>query len=497
MASLPVSSLLAALLAAAAVGTADAATWHVAPHGDDGGAGSAAAPWLTLQHAADSVAAGDTVVVAAGDYAGFDLRTSGAAGLPIRFLADAGARIVLPNPVTDDGINLEGASWVEVAGFTLEGMPRNGIRAVTAHHVTIRGNRAFDSFERGIFTGFVDDLLIADNETAGAIDEHGIYVSNSGDRPVIRGNRSWGNHGAGIHMNGDLSAGGDGVISEALVEANVVLDNGLGGGAGINCDGVQDSVFRNNLILGNHASGMTFYRIDGGAPSTGNLVVNNTIVMAADGRWGITIRDGSGANTLRNNVVLSRHPWRGSLDVEVASGSHLGLVSDHNAVMDRFTPDGGDTVIGLAEWRAAYGQDAHSFLATEAELFLDPTLPGGDYHLKAGSPAEDAGTAVDAPPEDVDGDPRPSGGGVDVGADERFVPPPCTIAFTLVLSDDTVVGVLIHEACDEITAGPAYTVAGSGDLLLRTRGRVVLRDGFAVLAGGRLRVEIDLEAGAP
>ena len=55
-------------------------------------------------------------------------------------------------------------------------------------------------------------------------------------------------------MNGDVSLGGDGIISNALVENNVIYDNGLGGGSGINCDGVQDSVIRNNLIYNAHAS---------------------------------------------------------------------------------------------------------------------------------------------------------------------------------------------------------------------------------------------------
>lgn len=497
---------LAALAAVTALTVATApplaaATWYVAPGGNDGAAGSAVAPWETLQHAADTVSAGDTVMVAAGDYAGFDLRTSGTAGAWIRFLASSGTRVVTRNPVTPDGINVESASYVAIEGFTVEGMPRNGIRAAVGSFVTIRGNRAFDNFERGIFTGFVDDLLIEGNETAGSIDEHGIYVSNSGDRPVIRGNLAWGNNGAGIHMNGDASQGGDGMISDALVEDNVILDNGLGGAAGINCDGVESSIIRNNLLLGNHASGITLFRIDGAEPSTGNLVANNTIVMASDGRWGITVRDGSGGNTLVNNIVLSRHAWRGSLDVEVATSSHVGLVSDHNVLMDRITTNGGDSVIDLATWRTTYGQDLHSLIATEAELFVDPTLPpaipSGDYHLKDGSPAIDAGTATNAPPRDLDGDLRPSGAGVDIGADERFVPPPCAAAATLTLSDDTVTGPELHEACDEITAGPSYTVAATGELTLRTRGRVVLASGFAVLAGGRLAVEIDPTAGAP
>ena len=43
-------------------------------------------------------------------------------------------------------------------------------------------------------------------------------------------------------MNGDESQGGDGMISGALVERNVIYGNGVGGGSGINMDGVTDSV---------------------------------------------------------------------------------------------------------------------------------------------------------------------------------------------------------------------------------------------------------------
>ena len=57
-------------------------TYHVAMSGDNSGDGSVGSPWLTLQHAAGRVTAGDQVVVHAGNYAGFDLRRDGtAAGL--------------------------------------------------------------------------------------------------------------------------------------------------------------------------------------------------------------------------------------------------------------------------------------------------------------------------------------------------------------------------------------------------------------------------------
>src|SRR5262245_2106950 len=82
-------------------------TYYVAPGGDDKGPGTMATPWATLQHAADTVTAGDTVIVKPGSYVGFDCQTSGTAQAPIKFTADPGVLITQQNPHTPDGINVE------------------------------------------------------------------------------------------------------------------------------------------------------------------------------------------------------------------------------------------------------------------------------------------------------------------------------------------------------------------------------------------------------
>ena len=281
--------------------------------------------------------------------------------------------------MTADGINLEGADYVTIDGFTVVGMPRTGIRSVLNHHVIIRNNSLDLNEKWGILTGFSDDLLIENNVATRSKVEHGIYVSNSGDRPVIRNNTIWGNRANGIHMNGDVSMGGDGIISGALVEGNVIYDNGVGGGSGINADGVQNSRFQNNLIYSAHASGLSLYRIDGGGGSSNNLVVNNTIVVATDGRWALNIQSGSTGNTVRNNILYSSHSFRGAIDVSADSlaGFTQRLQRARKPLYDqrrRQRADAGPVASSNRPRPAFDGRDAD-------QLFVNPA--GGDYHLLA------------------------------------------------------------------------------------------------------------------
>jgi hypothetical protein len=389
-------------------------TFYVDPAGSDSAAGSITSPWRTLQRAANMVRAGDLVIVRAGHYAGLYLTTSGTATDPIIFRGDPGAIVDTRNPTTPDGINLEGASWIVIENFTVTGLPRAGIRAVLNHNVTIRGNTGDLNGRWGILTGFSDDLLIENNVMSRSQAEHGIYVGNSGDRPVIRHNVVWGNNANGIHMNGDLSQGGDGIISGAVVEGNIIHDNGVAGGSGINCDGVQSSIIRNNLLYNNHASGVSLYQIDGGQPARNNQVLNNTIVMASDARWAINIQNASTGNVVWNNILYNQQSFRGSL--AISADSLVGFVSDINVVMDRFSTDGGDTRVTLAAWRSATGQDTHSIVATPPTLFVN--VAGNDYHLGSTSPARDAGASLAGVTEDLEGTSRPQGPAADIGAYE-------------------------------------------------------------------------------
>ena len=147
---------------------AEAASYYVAPAGSDGAAGDSAHPWKTLQYAVSQVRPGDVVKVLPGDYVGFDLRgeQSGTANAPITFLAQSGARITQRNYTTPDGINLEGASYVVIDGFEVNGMPRAGIRSVANTGVVIRNNRCDANTRGGSSPVGSNNLLIENNITA-------------------------------------------------------------------------------------------------------------------------------------------------------------------------------------------------------------------------------------------------------------------------------------------------------------------------------------------
>lgn len=175
-------------------------TYYVSVNGNDNNDGlTPNTSFATLQRAANIVAAGDSVFVSSGNYTGFDIRTSGTSAMPIVFEAlDNNVIIDVRNPKTNDGINIEGADWIEINGFNVINQPRAGIRIVLSDFVKIINNACTSNYRWGIFTGFTNDILIENNSCSYSQMEHGIYVSNSSDRPAIRHNHSFNNKGCGI-----------------------------------------------------------------------------------------------------------------------------------------------------------------------------------------------------------------------------------------------------------------------------------------------------------
>ena len=409
-------------------------TYFVGTTGNDAHLGTARTnAWRTIQSAVDRVSPGDSIVVLAGTYTGAVIRTSGLDSAPITLKADDGAAVVLNVKsiahssilVVEDWDGIGPVSYWIIQGFEIAGSLRHGIdirgRADQSNRcITVLSNRVHHSVATGIFTAFTDDLLICGNESY-SNGEHGVYCSNSGDRPVVQGNRLHHNTGSGLHMNGDASMGGDGVISGGLIENNRIYKNGTGG-AGINMDGVVGSRVMNNLIYSSpNNSGIALFRQDGAVPSSGNMILNNTVVMNSNTTarcgWAVTLTAGANSNSILNNILYSYDSICGSVAAPMASIT--GMVCNFNSVMNRFSVNGGDTTSDMTTWKS-YGYDSNSIIAIPAQLFINSAAD--NYQLKTNSPAIDKGALLTNVFSDIDGILRPQGSAMDIGAYEAMAP---------------------------------------------------------------------------
>lgn len=375
----------------------------------------------TIQFAANLVVAGDTVFVLEGSYKGFDHRgNSGTLSDPIVFLGIGEVIISSSGPLRDDGINIEGPDWIVINNFTVNNMPGsgNGIRVVLSDHILIQHNYCDGNAERGIFTGFTDDITIEYNICSNSIDEHGIYVSNSSDRPVIRYNECFGNNNIGIHMNGDASAGGDGIISDARVYGNIIYDNNLA--AGINMDGCENPLVYNNLIYNNHfAQGIALFQQDGAIATQGARIFNNTIIVPSDGRWGVLVNPGSHVNTkIFNNIIINNHSWRGCISTE-STGN--GFESDYNIVQNKLSNIGDGSTITFLSWQTLGLGINSQLLISMSDLFENHVSDPPELLIRSGSQAVGAGIDLssDGVNTDIQGISRPQQTTFDIGAFER------------------------------------------------------------------------------
>jgi parallel beta-helix repeat protein len=401
-------------------GEAQGTQFYVSSGGSDSNVCNQAAPCREIRKALTVASSGSTINVSDGTYKGFDVKNK--PGITIKATGSAATiTVTTDRPDNRDTIFVTYSPNTTIDGLRSSGANRAALRVDMSNGTKVRNCVFSNNTTWGIFTDFSDDLVIENNVTYGSKNEHGIYVSNSGDRPVLRGNRSYNNSRAGIHINGDIGQGGDGIISGAVVENNTIYNNGSpGGAAGINCDGVQDSVFQNNLLYNNHASGFAFYQENGGAGPKGNKVYHNTIHSAADSRWAILIENSAGVNVFRNNVIASLSEWKNGMSMN--NPAHVD--SDYNA-MGRVSPDGGNSNFSLTEWKAkGASNEPHSIdvpYSQTAAMWVNSA--GGDYHLTATSALLNKGLTLSAVTKDIEGKARPQGTASDIGSYESGTGP--------------------------------------------------------------------------
>ncbi len=286
MISKNIIKLTVAVVICVAIASANAATYYVAPNGNDGNPGSIGSPFATLKKGHDVAEAGDTVYLRGGTYKcrSDGLSKSGKSNTQrICFWAYPGEKPYFDCSGGGWAIGMTG-SWLHVKGIEIF---QGGVTISNAHDNILELMNCHHSMGVGIsiLHGTGGHLILncdahdhfdaVSKDTPGEnADGFGIHYQESGAPDTIRGCRSWWNSDDGYDfINHEVPvtienswAMGAGYIHYATGQAG----NGNGFKIGSSKNGIRHTV-RNCIAWKNKASG--FYA---NHSSGGNTWYNNT-----------------------------------------------------------------------------------------------------------------------------------------------------------------------------------------------------------------------------
>jgi parallel beta-helix repeat protein len=418
-------------------GTANAATWYVAPSGNDANAGSLASPFKTITKAASRVAAGDVVEVRGGVYNEVvKISSKGTASARITFRPYSGEAATIDGTGSAADTNLvqfNSAEFVDFSGFEVRNATRLGICGYPAKSVRVLSNKIHGSYRNGIYFGSSSsDITIDGNEVYDNVLENRLRNMSSGwgqalavnktNGATITNNRVYRNYGEGIDFV---------VADNGVARGNEVYDNFS---VGIYLDNARYMTVERNFI---YSTGNTSYYRDGEpasgigianenysvtSPSTG-IVVKNNIVLNT--KWGFYYGAYGLGGGLKNTTVTNNTFYQSTYSaLWIQSDAHAGSLVQNNIfhqVGGRAVSDvaGAGVIYRSNNW---YGGSAGAAAGT-GDVIGDPGfqnaggLHADDYKLIAGARPIEAGLdATSVVSNDYFGNPRSIG--MDIGAHE-------------------------------------------------------------------------------
>jgi len=454
-------------------------TYYVAKTGNDTNPGTELHPFLTIQTAANISQAGDTVFVKAGIYnEKVTIKNSGSVGNWINFSAAPGTSkdtvIIdgtnISNPIDWDGlIVIKNSKFIKVYGFRVQNSTKSGIVVIGSanggikwSHITLENNHTYNTYNAGIQAyGGGDNLIVDGNEIEGAANggtgyfsQECLSIAYNIDIVEVKNNtvhdctmNGYGGGGEGIDLKDGVSNGlvhhnhvfnvvSVGIYIDAFsrhnyniqVYNNIVHDInrkwGIGLAAGCEHGGVLENVsFYNNIVYHCDLSGAySELAYDGSTIRNinfiNNVFFNNGVshYYLAGGIYLKPIYVGMSNIRIANNIVNDNYAF----EIAVGSWNTIpGLVVENNLIYPFRNNTNGQCV----ETKGINYVEASPLFVNDASA---------DFHLLFGSPAINAGSSIDAPGIDFDGNPRPIGEGYDIGAYEYIscLPPQCDFTIT-------------------------------------------------------------------
>jgi hypothetical protein len=449
------------------------ATFYVATNGDDGGDGSAAAPWATITHALDTVSDGSLILVRPGRYTGrirvrgffnegvtvrsevqyraqlradetvltvFDAQGISIEGFDIAHLSpQASAIVVHIQDATDDGPGGERfTNNITLRNNILHDSYNNDILKINngAQNILVSGNLFYnqgDSDEH-IDINSVRDVVVEDNiffndfaasgrAVSGESSSFIVAKDSNGDEDGIVGltdlivRRNIFLHYQGSVGSNMLLLGEDGnpyyEAANVLIENNLFLGNGEQVRAPFGTKGVRDVLFRNNTISGDMPAGAFAWRsnVEGDNQPNDNIQLVNNIFSDPTGTMErfATAPPGETARFTLANNLY----WNGGQALPQSDEDMVQIGADATALNgDPLLAD--PAALPLPIWNENSGQFGGGFSDIRSvfmQIVATYAVPQEDsFALDAADPAQ-------ASTEDILG--RPRSGAPDVGAYER------------------------------------------------------------------------------
>jgi hypothetical protein len=393
------------------------------PGASDSNVGTRDAPWLTIQHAADVMQAGDTVFVAAGSYEErVRISNSGELDSPITFKAE--------DQVIVRGFNIQDQAYIRIIGFevTHQGsdaqyagiymIRANGIEildnyfhhtytlgvwmhhAGESHDAVIRGNRMeFIGSVEGHEAGEIAILIRGDNNTVeyNDISHVGDFLNVWGERNIVRNNYFHDNYLSdfpqcplpeGHHIDGLQNWSDERILlTRTLMENNLIVDSTVPHAhtvliRDIDNTGSSEFLFRNNVDVRNGSYSFGVEQFENGR------VVHNTYVDALYAQspkayYSVSFLDYSTDGSVINNIFYNTVRDGGRV-YYVDSESQVGFYGNYNLA---YNP-GCDSACA---WLDPIRSETHGIL-NQPPQFMN--YAGDDFHLQLSSPAVDSAGAL-------------------------------------------------------------------------------------------------------
>jgi parallel beta-helix repeat protein len=407
--------------------------FYVSPTGNDANAGTSSSPWKTIQKAANTLTAGQTVIVTAGTYSErVKVTRSGSSGSPITFQAQG--------TVVMQGFNIA-ANYIKVAALEMANSPgtgwsdrSNGTGVYLAgSNNEISGNYIHDTPAVGIyFTSSSNNNNVSSNRIAYAV-ECGIYIQGSGNL-VASNDISHSRDVGGSDADGIRFFGSGNIVRGNYIHAIMLSDSP---GQSPHIDAFQtwgpasNYVFEQNLIDKDPSSDQAF-TIEGKYQPTGDIIIRNNVFITRGTGYQSDVNVGElGLVTNVSIIGNTMAAVNGPVEWAIWLNQYLsGVVVKDNAVYNHGNStnpylkiDAGASNMDIG-FNSVYNSNGVPPMGTPfaGDLWMvNPqfvNVSGLDFHLNFTSPLIDRGINVSQLTSDYEGTARPVGTTTDIGAFE-------------------------------------------------------------------------------